>query len=186
MRLAMRSGASFLELVTVMAMMGVLMAIALPRVRATRYQADTGAIQLTLALEQAQRVAVSKQLPVLVRIDSAGHRVQLVEDRDANGAITAGERTHWVPLDDPARFASPPVRVGGEDAEGAVVATQLDSVGALPTLVFRRDGSASAATELYLRAEGKAADYRAVVVPRATARAEWYRYGDGAWVRGAP
>lgn len=186
MRLGHRRGTSFLELVTVLAIVGVLIGIALPRLRTGRYQADAGAIQLTLALEQAQRVAVSKQLPVLVRIDSANHRVQLVEDRDGNGAITAGERSRWVPLDDPARFVSPPLRVGGEEADGAVVATRLDSVGALPTIVFRRDGSASATTELYLMALGKTADYRAVLLPRATAHAEWYRYGNGTWRRGTP
>ncbi len=186
MRRGRRGGTSLFELLTVMAILGVLMAIALPRIRAGRYQADAGAIQLALALEQAQRGAISKQMPVLVRIDSANHRVQLVEDGNGDRAVTAGERARWVPLDDPARFVSPPLRVGGEAAEGAVVATRLDSVGALPTIVFRRDGSASVTAELYLIARGKGEDYRAVVLPRATARAEWYRYGNGTWLRGTP
>ncbi|MHB1073687.1 MAG: pilus assembly FimT family protein [Gemmatimonadaceae bacterium] len=186
MRLDRRRGTSLIELLTAMVIMAALLAIALPKLRATRYQANAGAIQLTLALEQAQRVAVSKQMQVLVRIDSAGHRVQLVEDRDANTAISAGERARWLPLDDPTRFVSPPKRVGGEPAAGAVVAARLDTVATLPTIIFRRDGSASTTTELYLVAAGREVDYRAVLLPRATAHAEWYRYGNGSWLKGAP
>jgi type II secretory pathway pseudopilin PulG len=186
MRLAMRSGASFLELVTVLTMMGVILAIAAPRMRVVPRQADAAAIQLTLALEEAQRTALAKQQQVLALLDSGGGRVRLIEDRDGDGGLTAGERARWIPLGEQVRFEDPPVRVDGTAATGAIVGTGFDTVTALPAIHFRRDGSASVAAEFYLTVTGKTVEHRAVVLPRATAHAEWYRYGDGAWKRGAP
>lgn len=186
MRRAIRSGASFLELVTVLTMMGVILAIAAPRMRVVPRQADAAAIQLTLALEEAQRTALAKQLQVLALIDSAGRRVRLIEDRDGNGDLTAGERARWIPLGEQARFEDPPVRLDGSAAGGTIVGTGFDTIATLPAIHFRRDGSASVAAEFYVALAGKTTEHRAVVLPRATARAEWYRYGDGAWKRGSP
>lgn len=180
-----RVGMSLVEIVIAMVVLSLLMAIAAPRLRQGRADADIAVTQVAMAIEQAQRIALTRQTAVLVSIDSAGRRVRVAEDVNGNAGIDPGERTRWYPLEGRATFVAPPARVTGERVEGAISGAGLDTIGGLPSLTLRRDGSASVALEAYLSGPGTPPDRRALLVPKATARAEWYRWDGTAWKRGA-
>lgn len=185
---ARRRAFTIIELIVVMAMLAILAAMGLPRLRTTGYKADAAA-QLTRSLLQAaQRDAITRQSNVIVSIDTAFQRVRVVQDGNNNDAIDAGERVQWRRLEEGTRFAAPTMgRVGGAALAVPYAGTALRTVSALPSIVFRRDGSASSDAEFYLTLRTAVPnEYRAIVVAPATGRVDIYRYGGTAWVRATP
>jgi hypothetical protein len=67
----------------------------------------------------------------------------------------------------------------------AIQGQNLRSVDGMPSLTFRRSGSASSDLEVYLGSRrGDPDDYRAVVVTQSTGRVEWFKYVGGQWRQG--
>lgn len=168
-------GYTLVELLTACALLGVLGAVAYPRLDTARLDADGAAHEVRVALQLAQRLAITQQATVVVGIDSATRRLRLLEDLNGNARSDAGERITWRALPTHTAFATPPSRVAGGAAPGAIV--QLaEVVDGLPSVVFRRDGSASAPGELYLTARRHGVrEWRAVQLVQATGRVEWWR-----------
>lgn len=184
-------GHTMVELVLVMTIGAVLAAMVTPRVNRAAYDADAGARVVRGALQTAQRLAVAQQCDVVVGFDTAGKRLRVLEDRNGNGQFDAtpvAERVTWRPLEPAVRFASPPERVGGGVATGALTSITR-RVDLLPSLVFRRDGAASENGEAYVRVvRGETTEWRAVSVQRATGRVEWWArtatpQHEGLWAR---
>ena len=185
-----RRGTTLAELAVVVTLIGLTAAWVVPRLDRPALDADAAARQLRATLQTAQRLAITQQSVVVVGIDSARGALRLLEDRDADLATDAGERVRVVALDPPAvRLAAPPARVDGSAAAGAVVALTRHTIDGLPSVVFRRDGSASESPELYLRLDRRGGtEWRAVVVRGATGRVEgWTRApAGGPWRRQEP
>jgi prepilin-type N-terminal cleavage/methylation domain-containing protein len=180
-------GFSLVELLVVIAMIGILAAIAYPAIDSLRNSANSAMLQVGTALQAAQREAVARQHDVLVIFDAATSRIQLVFDANNNGVPDGGERTRGIALEPQIVFGR-----GGAPARsfGAGPVTLSDGSS---TLIFHRNGSASASGGLYLTSVKAAAgdarrmrDTRAIEINRATGRIEWFRYsGSGStWVRG--
>jgi type II secretory pathway pseudopilin PulG len=172
-----------IELLVVVAIIGVLAAIALPRVNVTQYHMDTAARQTRIVLLNAQRLSITRQYDVVVSFDVAGGRLRTFEDMDNDATLDAGERVTWAVLQDGARFQRPSAGVNGT-AASALVGPNLRTISSMPSVIFRRDGAASTSLEAYLTSRrGDANDARAVTLLQATGRAVWYRYV-GKWKEG--
>ncbi len=182
------AGVTLVELVVVLAMIGIVAAIALPKIDLPRYQIEGAMHGVGTGMLVAQRLAVTRQHDVAVRFDVPGQALLIHEDANNNGVVDAGERVRRVPLGEKVVFgrgtAPPAPSVGSADP-----VTFTKTAEGWPVVTFHRNGSASEAGGFYLTSRRALAsgqhgdDARAVEIERATGRAAWYRYAGGTWSR---
>jgi prepilin-type N-terminal cleavage/methylation domain-containing protein len=178
------NGFSLAEMMTVVVIIGMLVSLALPRSSIASYQANSGARVVATTLSYAQRLAISRQADVRVGFDMANNRLRLHEDRNNDNIIDAGERVVFTNLPDGVTFGrgTAPARPLG----GAVV-TFTKAQGALPVLIFRRDGTASESGVIYLSTRAglsidRRSDVRAVEISQGPGRSTWYSFATGSWM----
>jgi prepilin-type N-terminal cleavage/methylation domain-containing protein len=178
-----RSGFSMIELLSVIVIIGLMTAIALPKSGLASYRANSGAQVVSSALSYAQRQAISRQADTRVAFDLANNRMRVHEDRNNDNIIDADERVTFANLPEGLTFGrgtAPARAMGGE------VVTFTRAQGILPVLVFHRDGTASEDGGVYVTtipglAVDRKEDVRAVEISRATGRTTWFSYGTGTW-----
>lgn len=176
-----RLGFSLIEMLTALTIMAIVSAIAIPKINTTQFRQDSGARTTRVALQIAARLAVSKQYDVIVSFDLGRDMIRIGEDRNNNALLDTGEPIKWRALEDGAVFEVPPAGVNG-GVGAAVVGSSLQTVGGLPSIVFRRNGATSTDLEVYIGAgRGNVHDHRAVTVLQSTGRATWYRYAANGW-----
>jgi prepilin-type N-terminal cleavage/methylation domain-containing protein len=179
-----RAGFTLSEVLAVLVIIGIGMALALPRVDLTRHRTETAAHELATLLMAAQRAAVAGQHDVVVAFEQDAGRVRVHHDVDNDGTMDAGERVRRVPLPDLVVFgrSAPALAQLGN---GPVSFTRLQS--GARAVTFNRAGSASEEGGAYLTTVTRTAPpptaARAVVVDRATARVVTFRYTGGGWER---
>lgn len=182
-----RGGYSLVEVMTVLVVMGILAAIAAPRLDVARYRADSAMQAVGSGLLVAQRAAVVKQHDVVVSFDTGARLVRTHEDADNDGRIDAGELVRVQPLDEGVAFGrggAPAFRIG----DGPVSFTRAQA--GRPAVTFHRNGSASEEGGVYLtsaraaRGGAHPTDARVVVVDRATGRPSWFNYTGPTWKQG--
>lgn len=186
LRSVSRPGFTMVEIILVVVIVGVVMAIGLPRVDALRFRADAGVVQVRSLMMQAQREAVVKQHDLLVSIDTARHRLILGYDRNNDGNVVGTERIRVQQLPENAVFASPPVPLEEPSLPGlgAIRAVKVITVSDMPTVVFRRDGSVSTPLQVYTTVrKGRMQDFRVTTVDQATGRTGFQRYNGSSWRR---
>lgn len=183
-----RRGFSLIEMLVMVVLLGIITGMAVAKVDYTRNRVNASDMHLASELSAAQRLAISLQHDVRIRFEVATGTIQIHEDANNNGTVQAGERVRRVALEDGVRFARGPApvlpQVGADDISFA-------DVGGSPTLVFRRDGSASQAGGLYLTSDRAATlgaayakDGCAIEVIRSTGRIVRWKYSSGSWRAG--
>jgi prepilin-type N-terminal cleavage/methylation domain-containing protein len=179
---SVRAGFTLIEMLIVVSVMGIIAAMALPRLRSAQFDADAGMRTIQAALQQAQRIAIVRQADVMVSFDTANARVRIVYDANNNHQLDAGEEVHWKPLEPGDRFVIPPAGVQMA-AAASVVGTSLASRDNFPTVYYHRDGAVSSELELYISSNRiNKSDVRAVHVRQATGRVQAYRYNGSTWI----
>ena len=182
-RLSERSGFSMIELLSVIVIIGLLTAIALPRSGLASYRANSGAQVVSTALSYAQRQAISRQADTRVAFDVVNNRMRLHEDRNNDNLIDADERVTFANLPEGLTFGR---GTAAARAMGGEVVTFSRAQGILPVLTFHRDGTASEDGGVYITtiaglSVDRSADVRAVEISRATGRTTWFSYATGTW-----
>lgn len=168
-------GVTLFELMLVVTIIGILSGIALTRLDWTRYRADAAGRTIMAELASAQRLGLSLQSNIVITFPNST-RMMVLEDIDNSGTPSAGERVHYVTLNDNFAFG----RANAPDVPNPDAATMLTG------LVFHRDGSSDASGTVYLHGPGydpNCRRCRAVSITRATGRIVWYSLASGAWRR---
>lgn len=93
-----RAGFTFFEILTVMAMIGILVAIAYPRLRQNQTQAvQSAAVQMTRDLESIRTRALGSRRLIRVIFDEAGSRYFWATDVNGDSLFTATDSTLAAP-----------------------------------------------------------------------------------------
>jgi prepilin-type N-terminal cleavage/methylation domain-containing protein len=184
-----RAGFTFIEVVVVLMVIGILATLVLPYVPLARYRMDGAVRGVALVLVAAQREAVKRQLDVVVSFDTVNGQVYVHEDKNGNGQVDAGEPMRVQELDDGVTFGR-----GGAPARpmGTAPITFTGREAGRPAVTFYRNGSTDEQGGLYLTTKQAAANAghenhaRAIEVERATGRVSWYYFNTSvdSWSRG--
>ena len=180
-------GFTMVEVLLVLVIMGVVMALGLPRIDIYKYRADANAITVRSLLMQAQRDAIVRQHDLVVSFDTARARVILGYDQNNDGSIASTERLRVQSLPEQGRFVVPRVALASSDGTltdfGCLRAEGLKTISGFPSVTFRRDGSVSTAFQVYVSTRRpKETDLRVVTVVQATGRTEYRRFSGTSWV----
>lgn len=183
-----RRGVTLPELLAVFLIVGIVTALAVPKLDFSRFRADSSMRAVGTRFAAAQREAVARQHDVIVSFDTVARTLRIHWDTDNDHVEDSGEKTSVMILDDGIVFGRPSgatARAFGSNA------TNFQTINGRPALVFHRNGAASEAGGFYIttmRAMKTGAnrpnDTRAIEFERSTGRAEWYRFRGSAWVRG--
>ncbi len=174
-----QGGFTLVEIITVVAMIGVITGIVLLRVDRERARVDSQVQKLAFALNAAQREAVVRQHDVRVYFDTSAGQIKIHKDENNDGTVQTSEPQSDIYLEDGVVF-------GLQGTDGLTWGTSpvtFDLVGGVPTLVFHRNGSASAFGAAYVSSKRPLTEYnRAIEVERATGAVRCYSYRTGSWV----
>jgi prepilin-type N-terminal cleavage/methylation domain-containing protein len=180
-----RVGFTLVEVLTVLAVAGILMLIVVPRIDVERFQLDSALREVGSAVAAARGRAILRQYDHVLIFTEDGFVV--LNDENNNGSWDAGEERRTVQLSERVRFG----RGGADPILGLGEAiTFTKRVGQFPVLTFHRNGAASEEGVIYLtsvRAAGgssNAQDARALQIERATGRVRCFTYRTIAWQEG--
>lgn len=176
-----RSAFTVIELMIVIAIVGIIAGFAYPRVNFTQFRVDAAARTVRVALQNAERLAVTRQYDVVVSFDTTNRRLRILEDNNNNATVDAGEHVIYAQLEDSVHFAVPPAGVSGA-ASSSVNGSSIRIIDNMPTLIFHRDGAASSDADIYITSKRAIDDdFRCIRVIQSTGRTLWWRYLNGAW-----
>jgi prepilin-type N-terminal cleavage/methylation domain-containing protein len=170
-----------IELMIVLAIIGIIAAFAYPKVNFTQFRVDAAARTVRVSLQNAERLAVTRQYDVVVSFDTANRRIRSLEDNTNNATVDAGEHVIYAQLEDSVHFAVPPAGISGS-AASSIDGSGIKTIAGMPTIIFHRDGAASSEADIYLTSKRASNDdFRCVRVIQSTGRTSWWRYLDGTW-----
>ncbi len=180
------AGFTMVEVVMVVATMGLLTAVALPKLDLSRFRAIASMQAIGTTLLAAQRLAVSRQHNVIVSFDQSASALIVHQDANNDNVVNGAEVVRRIPLGEKIVFgrASTPAH-----ALGPAAINFTKRIAGRPAVIFRRNGSASEHGSLYVTTRhaamqgGRLQDTRLLEIERATGRASWYRYGGSGWQR---
>jgi prepilin-type N-terminal cleavage/methylation domain-containing protein len=181
-----RAGFSLMELVVVLGMVGLMVAIAVPRIDITGYRANSSLQVLGTTILTAQRQALTQQHDIIVRFDTVNLRLRVHQDRNNNGVVDSTEHIRSVPMIESILFGR------GDAPQRGSLSLPISftrRVSGDRAIIFHRDGSASEGGGFYLTSnkamgvDSFPEHSRLVIVERSTGRAAAYRYLGGAWTK---
>jgi prepilin-type N-terminal cleavage/methylation domain-containing protein len=182
-----RAGFTLLELIVILALVGIIVTIAVPRIDVARFQLDAAVQEVLSKVAVSRGQALLRQHDIVLTFDEPGDRFYVLYDADNSGSTTSGELRAMVQLPDRVKFG----RGGAPAISGMTDAVPFTKVSeSLPALRFHRNGSASEEGIVYLtsgRAAGSTGfpqDTRALKVERATGSVRCLSYRTLAWVEG--
>ena len=186
-----RRGFTLIEMLLTIAMIGIISAIALPRVNLSRIRSKAAVQSMGTTMIALQREAIARQHNMVVMIDTTTKSLRVLYDSTNDLTINNNERVRNVPLGEEIVFGRPaavPARAFGANP---VNFTAVELSTNLPAIILYRNGSAQEFGGVYLStpkamagAPGHQNETWAMEMTRATGRAEWLRWNGTTWVRG--
>lgn len=180
-----RVGFSLVEILTVLIIIGVVVAFTMPRLKLSGNRVEAIAQQVRSVFQTAQRTSITRQFDVIISFDTVRSELRIGEDKDNSGTIDANEIRIWRPTgqNEGNIFAIPPRRLDGTVGTAAIVGSSLKSLNGFPSITFHRDGSASSDAEVYMSNASRGVyQYRLVTLTRSTGRTDMYRYNGEAGI----
>jgi len=180
-------GFTLIEAVLVLSLIGILMAITMPRIDASRFQVDAGVREVASTITKYRGQAIVRQHDFVLTFDVQGDRIHVLHDANNNGTAETEELRVTVQLAEEVAFG-----LGGAAAlNGASEAISFTKRSeSLPALTFHRNGAGSEEGTVYISA-AKAARIggwpeltRALVIERSTGRVHCSSYRTLSWTEG--
>ncbi len=178
-------GFTFIEILMVMALIGIIAGFAVTRVSWWGYRMDANIRLMQNAIIGAQQTAITKNVNVQVMFDANAHRLRILQDFNNDGVMDASDSVRYRPLADGARFQAPPETIDG------VPATYMTGPGVIETgnpqqrtIRIAPNGSVSGDAVIYIGSpRQRPEDFRAMTIVGATARTGFWSRGGGSWVQ---
>lgn len=182
-----RRGFTLIEILMVMALIGIFAGWAITRVSSSRYRMDANIRLLQNAMLGAQQTAITRNVPVQLMFDASSDstmRIRVLLDADDDGQVSMNEVVSYRPLTG-ARFLSPATTIDGATA---AYATGPGLVSGRPALMqalrIAPNGTLGGDVVVYIgSAANRPEDFRALAVTGATGRTAHWSYSSGSWVR---
>jgi prepilin-type N-terminal cleavage/methylation domain-containing protein len=176
-------GFTLIEILMVMALIGIIAGFAVTRVSYWSYRMDANIRLLQNVIIGAQQLAITKNVTVQVMFDANEQRARILQDYNNNGVMDASDTVRYRPLADGAEFQSPPTTIDG------VAAAYITGPGAIETgnplqraIRIAPNGSLSGDAVVYIGSPRRiSADFRALTIVGATARTGFWSLNGGAW-----
>ncbi|QPJ66752.1 MAG: prepilin-type N-terminal cleavage/methylation domain-containing protein [Candidatus Nitrohelix vancouverensis] len=172
------SGFSLIEIMVVIVVMGVLMAISIPKISnwAQMYQINAEAQKVYFDLMLARSKAIGNNNDVIVTFDVSNHTYTIHDDTNSDGSADSGEEVKTVNLENNMKFG---YDSSIQDVDGNAMSAAADFGGAA-TLTFNSRGEASAGGGVYMlpsKDVGLSTDrMRAVSIVMGTGSADLWKY----------
>lgn len=176
-------GFTLIEILFVVALVGIAAGFAISRVSFWGYRMDANIRLMQNAIIGAQQTAITKNVAVQVMFDANDHRLRILQDYNNNGVMDATDTVRYRPLADGAMFQSPPSTIDGAAAAYMTGAGVVET-GNPQQLAIRigPNGALSGDAVVYIGSPRRLAeDYRALTIIGATARTGFWSNGGGAW-----
>lgn len=179
-----RGGFSLIEVLTILAVLGIVSALAAPRLDFHRYQIDGAMQEVGSVMLLAQRAAIQQSHNVVVAFDVANSRVRIHADFNNNGQVDGDEPTRVIGLGDVVAFGRGGAPPFFEGTDAVSFSAKQDG---MPAVTFYRNGAASEEGGFHLTSNraaangGYASDTRALRIERSTGRPVWFRREGSTW-----
>lgn len=177
-----RGGFSLVELIYVMAIVGIMSALAIPLLDYKKIRVNAALNELTTELMAAQRLAILRGHDLVVAFDVPDNRLRIHLDVNNDRSIQAGEEWSVLELPEGVTFGLPATASQLRDGEPPVTFQQHQDED--PAVTFHRNGSASEMGVIYITTMGADPEpkhARAMEVIRSTAKVRCWSHGTGTW-----
>lgn len=179
-----RRAFTLIEVLMVMALIGIVAGWAISRFSASGYKMDSNIRMLQNVLIGAQQTAITRNVNVQVMFDAVNDRVRILLDTDNDGTASASESVTYRGLDG-AQFLTPTTSIDGAAEFYATGPGVIETGNPLQRAVrIAPNGALSGDVVIYIgTATGRDTDLRALAITGATARTAFWSNLTGVWRR---
>jgi prepilin-type N-terminal cleavage/methylation domain-containing protein len=179
-----RRAFTLIEVLMVMALIGIVAGWAVSRFSASGYKMDSNVRMMQNMLIGAQQTAITRNVNVQVMFDAVNDRVRVLLDADNDGTASAGETVTYRGLDG-AQFLTPTVSIDGAAEFYMTGPGAIETGNPLQRAIrIAPNGSLSGDVVVYIgTVAGRTTDLRALAITGATARTAFWSYLTGTWCR---